>query len=164
MWRISLHIWRDVRGGKGYSAVRHLMICFPWDTWLKLPSRGGWDGWGMLHAWREREIHRGFCRKPWTREYLDEMGVNLRLTLSWILRKWGVAKCIGFVWQDKNQRQAYINMLMNICVPQNKGNFLTSWASSSFWGGILLHLITVHNFCTVGRNVWEREICAVKIR
>jgi len=38
--------------------------------------------------------------------------------------------------------RALVNMVMNLWVPKMEGNFLTSWATVSFWRLTLLHLVT----------------------
>jgi hypothetical protein len=48
-----------------------------------------------------------------------------RIILKWILEKW----CGGMDWmhqaQDGNRLQAFVNAVVNLCVAQNAGNFLS---------------------------------------
>jgi hypothetical protein len=57
---------------------------------------------------------------------LEDPGVDGRIILKWILVKWdGVIDWIDLV-QDRNRLRAVVNAVMNLRVPQNAGNFLTS--------------------------------------
>ena len=39
----------------------------------------------------------------------------------------------------RNKWQAFVNMVMNFCFPQNARNFLTSWRAVSFSGRSVFH-------------------------
>jgi hypothetical protein len=81
--------------------------------------RMGWAG--------REEAYTGFW---WgslrERDHLGHPGVDGKI-LRWIFRKWDVG---GTNWvelaQDRDRRRALVNAVMNLRVPQNAGNFLTS--------------------------------------
>ena len=61
------------------------------------------------------------------RDHLREPGVDGRIILRWTLRKWDVRGMDGIeLTQDRDRRWALVNAVMNIQVPSNAGNFLTS--------------------------------------
>jgi len=58
---------------------------------------------------------------------LEDSGVDGRIILRWIFRKWDVG---GMDWielvQDRERWRARVNAIMNLRFPYNAGNFLTS--------------------------------------
>jgi hypothetical protein len=73
------------------------------------------------------------------RDHWGDPGVDGRIILRWIFRKWDV----GMDWirlaRDRDRWRALVNAVMNLRVPQNAGNFLTSCKPVSFSRRILLH-------------------------
>ena len=61
------------------------------------------------------------------RHHLGDTGVEGRIILRWIFRKWDVE---GTYWidlaQDRDRCRALVNAVMNIRVPETEGNFLTT--------------------------------------
>jgi hypothetical protein len=61
------------------------------------------------------------------RNYLEDAGVDGRIILRWIFRKWNVG---GMDWieltQNRDRWQTLVNAVMNFRIPYNTGNFLTS--------------------------------------
>jgi len=60
------------------------------------------------------------------RDHLEEPGVDGRIILRWIFRKWDE----GMKWIDLAEAMdgwyAFVNAVMNLRVPLSAGNFLTS--------------------------------------
>ena len=61
------------------------------------------------------------------RDHLGDTGVDGRIILRWIFRKWdeGGTDRIELA-QDMDSWQALVNAVTNLRVPYNAGNFLTS--------------------------------------
>ena len=61
------------------------------------------------------------------RDHLKDPSIEGRIILRWIFRKWDGE---GMDWidlaLDRNRWWALVNMVMNLQVPSNAGNFLTS--------------------------------------
>jgi hypothetical protein len=62
---------------------------------------------------------------------------NIKMHLREV--RWGGMDSIDLA-QDKDRWRAVVNAVMNLQVPQNAGNFLTSWGPVSFSGRSLLHV------------------------
>jgi hypothetical protein len=48
-----------------------------------------------------------------------------------------------------------VNAVMNLRVPYNAGNFLSSWGPVSFWGRNMLHGVKFKNWC----NISQKTLC-----
>ena len=61
------------------------------------------------------------------RDHLEVPGVDGRIILIWIFRKWDVG---GLDWiemaQDRNRWRALVNVVMNLRGSYNEGKFLNS--------------------------------------
>jgi hypothetical protein len=76
---------------------------------------------------RRGEVHSGFW---WGNvkdiDHLEDLGVDGRIILRWIFRKWSRGMdCIDLAL-DRNRWLAVVNAEMNFRVRKNAGNFLTS--------------------------------------
>jgi hypothetical protein len=71
--------------------------------------------------------------------------VDARIILRWIFRKWdGGVDWIDLA-QDRDRWRILGSAVMNLRVPQNARNFLTSSEPVSFSGRILLHEVSWSN-------------------
>jgi hypothetical protein len=79
----------------------------------------------MWHIRRRGEVYTGFW---WgnlrERDHLEDPGLDGRIKLGWIFRKWGGMDWISLV-QGRERWRAPVNAVMNIRDPLNSGNFLT---------------------------------------
>jgi hypothetical protein len=70
---------------------------------------------------------------------LEGSGIDKRIILKWIFEKWDG----GMDWIDlahnRDGWRAVMNVVMNLLVPQNAGNFLSRRGPLSFSGRTLLH-------------------------
>ena len=84
---------------------------------------------GVCSAYGEEErriqgFGGGYLRE---RDNLGDQRVDGRVILSWIFRKWDVRVLTGSSWFSIGERrQALVTAVMNVRVPLNAGNFLTS--------------------------------------
>jgi hypothetical protein len=60
------------------------------------------------------------------RDHLEDLGVDGRIILRWIFRKWGGDMDWIDLDQDRDRWRALVNAVMKFHVPYNEGNFLTS--------------------------------------
>jgi len=67
------------------------------------------------------------------RDHLVDPGVDGSIILKWIFRKleWVCVYWIELA-QDRDRWRALVNAVMNLRVPYNVGNFLTSWEPVRF--------------------------------
>jgi hypothetical protein len=58
--------------------------------------------------------------------HLKDPGVNGRIILKWIFKMWDGGMDWIDMTQDRDRWRALVNAVMNLRVPENAGNFLTS--------------------------------------
>jgi hypothetical protein len=71
-------------------------------------------------------------------DHLEDPGLDGRIILKWIFKKWDG----GMDWIDMAQdrdRWAVVSAVMNLRVPKYAGNFLTNCGPVSFSGRTLLY-------------------------
>jgi hypothetical protein len=71
----------------------------------------------MWHVWGKREVHTGFLWGDLREgDHLGNPGVDGRIILKWILKKWdGTMDWIELA-QDRDRWQALVNAVMNLWV------------------------------------------------
>jgi hypothetical protein len=80
----------------------------------------------MWHYGGTGEVHTGFWWGDLREgDLLEDLGVDGRIILKWIFKKWGGEAMTGLAWH-RDRWRALVNAVMNLRVPQNVGNFLTS--------------------------------------
>ena len=73
------------------------------------------------------------------RDHLGDPGLDGKILLRWIFRKWDVG-----VWTGSSRLRigTLVNAVTNLRVPQNAGDFLTSCKPVSFSRWTLLHAVS----------------------
>lgn len=67
--------------------------------------------------------------KSWREQVLWEICVNGIMIVKWVVSKYGVR--IWFTcFQYRDKRQAFVNAVMNLRVPEKAGSLLRSWSVS----------------------------------
>jgi hypothetical protein len=82
----------------------------------------------MWHVWgRERSVYRNLVRKPEEKRPLRRPKRRWRNNIKMDIRDVGCG-VIGWIdmAQERDWWRALVNAVMNLRVPQNAGNFLTS--------------------------------------
>ena len=126
----------------------HHQIPFTCSNKEKLYDSGMWSirGWG--------EVQSGFWWESMRKEdQLEDLRVDGRKILKWFFKQWDG----GINWtglsHDRGRWPAVVNVVMNLPIPQNAGNFLTTEETIRFSTWTLLH---------EGLNLWNS--CNVKAR
>jgi hypothetical protein len=57
---------------------------------------------------------------------MEDLGIDGRIILRWIIRKWDGGMNNSDLVQDRDRWWALVNLVMNVWVAQNARNFLTS--------------------------------------
>jgi hypothetical protein len=56
-------------------------------------------GRGLKHVWGKGEVHTEFCwGNPRERDLFEDLGINGRRILRWILRKWAMRARNVLIW------------------------------------------------------------------
>ena len=103
------------------------LYCSPDIVRLMKSRRMRWAGHVARMSGREEACTGFWCGILGERDHLVEPGVDGRIILRWIFRKWG---CEGMDWielaQDRDRLRTLVNAVINLRVPKNVGNFLPS--------------------------------------
>jgi len=73
------------------------------------------------------------------RYHLKDLGIEGRVILKWLFKKWDVGMDWIHLAQDRLRWRALVNVVMNVRVPENEGTFLTSLRPASFSTRTLQH-------------------------
>jgi hypothetical protein len=94
-------------------------------------------------------LRRGACRvlvgKLRERDHLEDQGVEGRIILRWIFRRWDGGMDWIDLTQDRDRWQGIVNGVMYLRVPQNAGNFLTRREPVSFSRRTRLHGVSIQS-------------------
>ena len=89
-------------------------------------KRMSWAG----HVARIRERGEAYTGLLWEnrreRDHMGDPDVDGKIILRWIFRKWDVRLWTGSGWLRIGKGGGHVNAVMNLRVPYNAGNFLTS--------------------------------------
>ena len=65
------------------------------------------------------EVYTGFWWGNLSeRDHLEDRGIDKRIILRWLFRKWNVG-----AWTGRDRQQALVNVVINLGAPQNAGTF-----------------------------------------
>ena len=71
----------------------------------------------VAHMGESRGVHRVLGNLT-ARDHLEDRGIEGRIILSWIFRKWNVRAWAGLIWFKVGTRgQGVLNAVMNLQVP-----------------------------------------------
>jgi hypothetical protein len=74
---------------------------------------------------RGREVYKGFwCGNLREGDHLEDPGVDGRITLRWIFKKWDVGTWTGLIWLRSQVAGSFVNAVMNPWGPIKCGKFL----------------------------------------
>ena len=108
--------WREI-----YNVEFNDLYYSPNIIWVIKSRRMRWAG-RVVRMGESTGAYRVLVRKPERRDHLKAG----RIILRWIFRKWDG----GIDWidlaQNRNRWRTLVNAIMNLRVPKNAGNFLTS--------------------------------------
>ena len=104
---------------------------------------------GMWHVWETGEVHTVFWwRYRRGREHSEDLGVDGRVILKCIFKKWYEGMDWIDMTDDKERWRDLMSAVMNFWVAYDARNFLSSWGTVSF-----TRMTLFHGVCFVYRDV-----------
>jgi len=95
---------------------------------------------------------------------LEDPGLDGRIILRWIFRKWDVG---GMDWidlaEDMDRWRTLVNAVTNPGIPQNTENFLTSCKPGSFSRRTLRHGVSKYVSCRCRSGLPAAELSPLNI-
>jgi len=79
----------------------------------------------VTHMGEKRDKYRALVDKPVGQDHLEDVGVDGRIILKWILMGWVSMDWMDFA-HDRDEWQAVMRTVMSFQVLYNLGNFWTS--------------------------------------
>ena len=112
--------------------------------------------------WRVWVSRRGCIGSWWgnrsERDHWGDLGVDGWIILGWISRRWDVGMWTGLGWPRIQTRwRTLVSVVMNLRVPWNAGNFLTSCKPVSFSRRTLHHGVSKYTYWTCIIVIVENE-------
>ena len=135
---------RDEVTGNGENYImRTLVICTarPIIFWVK-KSRRMRGAWHVARMGRRRGVYRVLVGKPEGKRPFGKPRHRWEYNIKMNLQGMGNGVRTGSSWLKIGQVASTCESVMNIQVPQNAGNFLTSWKPVIFSRRTLLHRIS----------------------
>jgi hypothetical protein len=77
--------------------MRSFMICTPHPVQVIKFRRMRWAG-HVVHLGERGGVHRVWWGNMRKRDHLEDPGVDGRIILRWVFRKWNVRAWIGSIW------------------------------------------------------------------
>ena len=96
---------------------------------------------------------------------LEDVGVNRRIILKRVLKvEWEGVYCTRLA-QNREKRRTHVNVVMNIPIAKNEGNFLTSWGRASFSRTTLLGRLSYKyhkkDIQSCAASVWPKHVAGI---
>jgi hypothetical protein len=99
----------------------------------------------MARTVKRRDAYRVLVGRPEEKRPPENLGVDGRIILKWIFKKYNGGVEWITVAQDKEQWRVFVNTVMNLGVPQNEGNLLTGQETVSFSRRTMPHALSTAN-------------------
>jgi len=84
--------WRKL-----HNEELNVLHCSPNIVWVMKLRRTRWAG-NVVRMWERKGINRVLVGKPEGKNLLEDPGVDGKIILRWIFRKWDVEAWTGSIW------------------------------------------------------------------